>query len=71
MKRLRPVLIVVFVFIALTLFLSFATYSHAITITGSDEITTNSSASYTAADCSGTVSWGVTGTGQASVQMAF
>ncbi|MDP3259477.1 MAG: hypothetical protein Q8M34_02675 [Thermodesulfovibrionales bacterium] len=63
MKRLRPVLIVVFVFIALTLFLSFATYSHAITITGSETITTNSSATYSVADCNGTVTWNVSGTG--------
>ena len=71
MKRLRPVLTVLFVLITTAFSFSFAASSHAITITGSDEITTNSSATYTAADCSGTVSWGVTGTGQASVQMAF
>mgnify|MGYP001583591971 FL=1 len=63
MKRLRPVLTVLFVLITAAFFFSFATSSHAITITGSEEITTNSSATYTAADCSGTVSWSVTGTG--------
>lgn len=36
---------------------------YAITISGTETITTNSSASYTATGCSGTVSWGVTGTG--------
>lgn len=43
--------------------LLFVTSSHAITISGSETITTNSSTQYTAIDCNGPVSWGVTGTG--------
>lgn len=63
MKRLRPVITVLFIFITMAFSLSFATSSHAITITGTKPITTNSSASYSTAGCDGTVSWGVTGTG--------
>lgn len=44
-------------------FFSFATSSHAITITGSETVTTNSSVSYSATGCDGTVTWSVTGTG--------
>jgi hypothetical protein len=44
-------------------FFSFANSSHAITITGPETVTTNSSTTYTAADCSGSVSWSITGTG--------
>jgi hypothetical protein len=54
---------VLFVLIALDLLFPFATSSQAITITGTETITTNSNTTYTAADCSGTVSWSVTGTG--------
>ena len=52
-----------FVLMAMALLFPFATSSHAITITGTETVTTNSSASYSTADCSGTVSWNVTGTG--------
>ncbi|MBI3377424.1 MAG: RHS repeat protein [Nitrospirae bacterium] len=62
-KTVAFLFFVLFLFITIAFFLSFAAYSHAITITGSETITTNSSASYTAADCSGAVSWSVTGTG--------
>jgi len=54
---------VLFLFITIAFFFSFATSSHAITITGTETITTNSSASYSTADCNGTVSWNITGTG--------
>ncbi|MBI3378722.1 MAG: hypothetical protein HY035_10060 [Nitrospirae bacterium] len=63
MKRLRSVITVLFVLITIVFFLSFTTSSHAITISGTETITTNSSATYTATDCSGTVSWSVTSTG--------
>lgn len=61
-KNIR-VAFVLFVLMTIAFFFSFAAYSHAITITGSETITKNSSASYSAAGCDGTVSWGVTGTG--------
>ena len=40
-----------------------SSHAYAITITGSETITTNSSASYSTTGCDGTVSWSVTGTG--------
>ena len=53
---------IIVVLLSLLIF-SLATSSHAITITGTETITTNSSASYSAAGCNGTVTWNVTGTG--------
>ena len=38
-------------------------HSHAITITGTETITTNSRSQYTATNCNGTISWNVIGTG--------
>lgn len=54
---------VLFVLMTIAFFFSFATSSYAITITGTDTITTNSSASYSVGGCDGSVSWSVTGTG--------
>jgi hypothetical protein len=54
---------VLFVLMTIGFFFPFAAYSHAITITGSETITTNSSASYSTADCNGTVTWNVAGIG--------
>ena len=61
-KNIR-VVFAIFVLMMSAFFLSFATYSHAITISGTETITTNSNATYTATGCNGTVTWGVTGTG--------
>jgi len=55
---------VLFLLMTMAFFFLFVTSSQAITINGgSDEIIPGTSSGYTAAGCSGTVIWSVTGTG--------
>lgn len=62
MRKRKTTPLALFILLATVCSFLFASYSYAITITGSDTITTNSSASYSSGGCDGSVSWSVTGT---------